>query len=51
MDRRSFLVGSGAILTTSFLDRAHWYLEKKASVVPLLKLSVVRVFGTKVGLN
>ena len=37
MDRRSFLVGSGAILTTSFLDRAHWYLEKKASVVPLLK--------------
>ena len=37
MDRRSFLIGSGALLTASFVEKAEWYLDKKKSVVPLIE--------------
>ena len=36
MDRRSFLIGSGSILTTAFVDKANWFLRNKNSVVPLV---------------
>ena len=36
IDRRSFLIGAGALLTTSFVDKANWYLDNKQSVVPLI---------------
>ena len=29
IDRRSFLIGSGTLLTTCFVDKANWYLDKK----------------------
>ena len=38
MDRRSFLVGSGAILTSNFVDKANWFLRNKNAVVPLLEV-------------
>ena len=34
MNRRSFLVGSGSILTSAFVDKANWFLRNKNSVVP-----------------
>ena len=37
MDRRSFLVGSGSILTAAFVDKANWFLRNKNTVVPLVK--------------
>ena len=37
MDRRSFLVGTGAILTTTFLAKADWFLRNKNTVVPLIE--------------
>ena len=37
MDRRSFLIGSGAILTSAYVAKANWFLNNKKSVVPLLK--------------
>ena len=37
MDRRSFLVGTGSILTTTFLDKADWFLRNKNAVVPLIE--------------
>ena len=36
MDRRSFLIGSGALLTTSFVAKAEWFLDNRKSVVPLI---------------
>jgi hypothetical protein len=29
MDRRSFIVGSGAVLTTAFVAKANWYIRNK----------------------
>ena len=37
MNRRSFLVGSGSILTAAFVDKANWFLRNKNTVVPLVK--------------
>ena len=37
MDRRSFLVGSGSLLTAAFVDKANWFLRNKNTVVPLVK--------------
>ena len=34
MDRRSFLVGSGSILTTAFVDKANWFLQNRNTMVP-----------------
>lgn len=34
MDRRSFLIGSGSILTAAFVDKANWFLRNKNAVVP-----------------
>jgi hypothetical protein len=34
MDRRSFLVGSGSILTTAYVDKANWFLRNRNTVVP-----------------
>ena len=36
IDRRSFLIGSGTLLTTCFVDKASWYLDNKQTVVPLI---------------
>ena len=36
IDRRSFLIGSGTLLTTCFVDKAYWYLDNKQTVVPLI---------------
>ena len=37
MERRQFLVGSGAILTSSFLQKAEWFWEQKKALVPLVE--------------
>ena len=37
MDRRSFLIGAGSILTSAYVAKANWFLTNKKSVVPLLK--------------
>ena len=37
MDRRSFLIGAGSILTFAYVAKANWFLINKNSVVPLLK--------------
>jgi hypothetical protein len=34
MNRRSFLIGSGTILTAAFVDKANWFLRNKNAVVP-----------------
>ena len=36
MHRRQFLIGSGAILTSNFIEKADWFLREKSSVVPLV---------------
>ena len=38
MDRRSFLVGSGLILTSAFVDKANWFLRNKNTVVPFVEI-------------
>ena len=42
MDRRSFLIGSSAILTSSFVDKADWFLRNKNAVVPLEAMKEAR---------
>ena len=37
MNRRSFLIGSGSILTTAFVDKADWFIRNKNTVVPLIE--------------
>ena len=37
MDRRSFLIGAGSIITSAYVEKANWFLNNKNSVVPLLK--------------
>ena len=37
MERRQFLVGSGAILTSAFVTKAEWFLREQKAVVPLIK--------------
>ena len=37
MERREFLVGSGAILTAAFVTKAEWFLEHEKRVVPLIE--------------
>ena len=34
MNRRSFLLGAGSIVTTAYLEKANWYLRNKNTVVP-----------------
>lgn len=36
MERRQFLIGGGALLTSAFVLKAEWFLEQKKSVVPLV---------------
>ena len=37
MERRQFLVGSGAILTSAFVTKAEWFLHEQKAVLPLIK--------------
>ena len=37
MERREFLIGSGAILTAAFVTKAEWFLEHEKRVVPLIE--------------
>ena len=37
MDRRSFLIGAGSILTAAFVDKANWFIRNKSAVVPLVQ--------------
>ena len=37
MERRQFLIGASTILTTAFVAKAEWFLEKEKAVVPLIK--------------
>ena len=39
MDRRSFLVGGGAILTAAYVDKANWFLRNKNAVVPFAEVA------------
>ncbi|MDB9946404.1 hypothetical protein OAD38_08575, partial [Ascidiaceihabitans sp.] len=39
MDRRSFLIGSGALLTSSFVDKANWFLRNQNAVVPFREVN------------
>lgn len=53
MDRRSFLIGSSAILTSSFVDKANWFLRNKNAVVPLeaVKKARDKLYFVSVGEN
>ena len=53
MDRRSFLIGSGTILTSSFVDKANWFLRNKNTVVPLevVKEARDKLYFVSVGEN
>ena len=37
MNRRSFLIGTGPILSTAFLDKANWFLRNQNAVVPIFE--------------
>ena len=37
MNRRSFLIGTGTILSTAFLDKANWFLRNQNAVVPIFE--------------
>ena len=37
IDRRSFLIGTGSILTVPFIDKAEWFLRNRNTVVPLIE--------------
>ena len=37
MDRRSFLIGAGSILTAAYVDKASWFIRNKNAVVPLVE--------------
>ena len=37
MERRQFLIGASTILTSAFVAKAEWFLEKEKAVVPLIK--------------
>ena len=37
MERRQFLIGASSILTSAFVAKAEWFLEKEKAVVPLIK--------------
>ena len=37
MERRQFLIGASTILTSAYVARAEWFLEKEKAVVPLIK--------------
>ena len=37
IDRRSFLIGAGSILTVPFIDKAEWFLRNRNAVVPLIE--------------
>ena len=39
MNRRSFLIGTGSILSTAFVDKANWFLRNQNAVVPFFKNS------------
>ena len=39
MNRRSFLISTGSILSTAFVDKANWFLRNKNSVVPFFENS------------
>ena len=35
IDRRSFLIGSGAILTSAYVDKASWFMRNQNAVPPI----------------
>jgi hypothetical protein len=35
IDRRSFIIGSGAVLTASYVEKAAWFLRNKNAVPPI----------------
>ena len=35
IDRRYFLIGSGEILTSSYVDKANWFLRNQNAVHPI----------------
>ena len=37
MNRRSFLIGTGSILSTAFVDKANWFLRNQNAVVPFFE--------------
>ena len=37
MERRQFLIGASTILTSAYVAKAEWFLEKEKAVVPLIK--------------
>ena len=39
MDRRSFLIYAGSILTAAFVDKANWFIRNKNAVAPLVQLT------------
>ena len=45
MDRRSFLIGSGALLTSAFVDKADWFLRNQNAVVPFLEVNQTVILG------
>lgn len=53
MDRRSFLIGSSAVLTSTFVDKADWFLRNKNAVVPFeaVKASANKLNFVSVGEN
>ena len=39
MNRRSFLIGTGSIFSTAFVDKANWFVRNQNAVMPFFKNS------------
>ena len=37
IDRHSFLIGAGSIITAAYVDKASWFIRNKNAVVPLVE--------------
>ena len=53
IDRRSFLIGSGAILTSTYVDKTSWFLKNKNAVLPIsaVKEASKKLFFVDLGIG
>ena len=53
IDRRSFLIGSGAILTSTYVDKTNWFLRNKNAVllISAVKEASKKLFFVDLGIG
>ena len=53
IDRRSFLIDSGAILTSAYVDKANWFLRNRNAVHPIspVKKASKKLFFVDLGID